>query len=182
MINKDQLKFIMPHLSDERCDIFFPFLQSAMIEFEINTELRVAAFLAQIAHESGEFKYMEEIWGPTTAQKNYEPTTHKSQELGNTSTGDGKRYKGRGPIQITGKANYKKYGDILAIDLVNHPEKAASPEIAFRIAGSFWKTHGLNELADHESFEVITRRINGGINGLEDRRKYYDRAKKVLGI
>lgn len=182
MINEDQLKFVMPHLSDERCKAFLPFLQSAMNEFEINTELREAAFLAQVAHESGEFRFMEEIWGPTTAQRNYEPSSAKSKELGNTNPGDGKRYKGRGPIQITGKANYKKFGDALGIDLVHDPENAASPEIAFRIAGCYWKTHGLNELADHESFETTTRRINGGLNGLEDRKKYYARARKILGV
>lgn len=125
---------------------------------------------------------MEEIWGPTTAQRNYEPHSAKSKELGNTDPGDGKRYKGRGPIQITGKANYDKYGDALGVDLVHNPEKASLPDIAFRVAGSFWKTHGLNELADHESFETITRRINGGLNGLEDRKKYYTRARKILGV
>jgi len=86
------------------------------------------------------------------------------------------------PIQITGRDNYQKYGGLLGIDLVSNPEKAATPEVGFRIAGLFWQRNGLNELADGEMFETITRRINGGLNGLEDRLKYYTRAKQVLGV
>jgi predicted chitinase len=148
----------------------------------VNTPKREAAFLAQIAHESGEFKWMEELWGPTPAQKKYEPPNDTATQLGNTQSGDGKRFKGRGPIQITGRYNYQKYGDLLGIDLVNNPEKAATPEVGFRTAGLFWQKNGLNELADGEKFEAITKRINGGLTGLEDRLKYYTRAKEVLGV
>lgn len=119
---------------------------------------------------------MEEIWGPTPAQKRYEGR----RDLGNVHPGDGSRFRGRGPIQITGRANYQKYGDLLGIDLVNSPMLAASKEVAFRIAGSFWKTHGLNDLADSEKFVDITKRINGGLNGLEDRQARYARAKAAL--
>jgi predicted chitinase len=89
---------------------------------------------------------------------------------------------GRGPIQITGRANYKRYGDLLDLPLVANPEMAETPEVAFRVAGAFWKTHGLNELADKQMFKTITKRINGGYNGLDDRVKYYGRAKKVLAV
>lgn len=182
MINDDILKQVMRNLDDAKREAYIPFLQQAMDEFEINIALREAAFLAQIAHESGEFRWMEEIWGPTDAQKRYEPPSHKAAELGNTQPGDGKRFKGRGPIQVTGRANYKKYGGLLGVDLVGQPELAATPEVGFRVAGVFWKLNGLNGLADRQEFEKITRRINGGLTGLEDRLKYYKAAKKALGV
>jgi putative chitinase len=121
---------------------------------------------------------MEEIWGPTPAQKRYEGRA----DLGNTQPGDGYRFRGRGPIQITGRANYKKYGDLLGVDLVGNPDLAAKSEYAFRIAALYWDTHNCNELADVGDFQAITRAINGGYKGLADRRKYYERAKKALGI
>lgn len=182
MITEDVLRQVMPNLAAPKRAQYLPFLQQAMDEFEINTPLREAAFLAQIAHESGEFRFMEEIWGPTAAQKRYEPVTSKSKELGNTQPGDGHLFKGRGPIQITGRANYKRYGDMLGIDLIADPPAAARPEVGFRTAGLYWKNNGLNELADQSMFKTITKRINGGFNGLEDRLKYYARAKAVLGI
>jgi predicted chitinase len=161
---------------------FLPPLQSAMTEFQVNTPQREAAFLAQIAHESGEFRWMEEIWGPTPAQQCYEPPSELASKLGNGQTGDGKRFKGRGPIQITGRDNYKKYGGLLEIDLVQNPDLAATADVGFRIAGLYWQNNGLNEMADRFLFETITKRINGGLNGLDDRLKYYDRAKAVLGV
>jgi hypothetical protein len=105
--------------------------------------------------------------------------------LGNTEAGDGKRFKGRGPIQITGRANYRRFGDLLGIELVSDPALAALPALAFRIAGLFWSKKGLNELADRatgDAFREITRRINGGFNGLEDRQKFYAVARTVLGV
>jgi putative chitinase len=182
MITTDTLRRIMPRLSPERCAQCLPHLERAMEEFLINTPLREAAFLAQIAHESGQFRFMEEIWGPTEAQRRYEPQSELAQRLGNTGVGDGKRFKGRGPIQITGRANYQRYGELLGLDIVSDPPKAASPEVGFRIAGLYWQKNGLNELADQEMFKTITKRINGGFNGLEDRRQFYDVAKGVLGI
>jgi predicted chitinase len=182
MITDNSLKQIMPKLPDAKRAVYLPFLQRAMTEFAVNVPRREAAFLAQVAHESGEFRWMEEIWGPTPAQKKYEPPSDTATKLGNTQPGDGKRFKGRGPIQITGRANYAKYGGLLGLDLVNNPERAATPEVGFRVAGLFWQRNGLNELADREMFETITRRINGGLNGYQDRLKYYTRAKQVLGL
>ena len=182
MITEDILQQTMPNLKRDKCEAYFPFVQEAMDEFEINTPLREAAFLAQIAHESGQFQFMEEIWGPTEAQKHYEPPASKARELGNTQPGDGKRFKGRGPIQVTGRANYQKYGDLLGLDLVGQPELASTAAVGFRIAGAFWKTHGLNELADAEDFEEITRRINGGLLGLKERVMFYNQAKTALGV
>lgn len=172
MVTDDELKQIMPNCASAKREAYLPFIQQAMQEFEITSYLREAAFLAQLAHESGELRYMEEIASGSA----YEGR----KDLGNTQPGDGKRFKGRGPIQLTGRANYEKYGGLLGLDLVNNPTIAATPEVGFRIAGQFWKLNGLNPLADQQNFREITKRINGGYNGLEDRTMYYDRAKKVL--
>lgn len=128
--------------------------------------LRLAHFAAQLQHESGHFKFMEEIWGPTAAQRGYEGR----DDLGNTQPGDGFRYKGRGPIQLTGRANYRAYGRVIGIDLERHPELAAIPSIGLRLALEYWKAKGLNLLADSNDVDTITRRINGGTNGLADRK------------
>ena len=152
-----------------------------MQRFDIDDNVRrAAAFIAQLAHESGEFRFMEEIWGPTAAQERYEPESDLAKRLGNTAAGDGKRYKGRGPIQVTGRSNYRKYGELLGVDLVAHPELAATPATGFAVAGLFWQRNGLNALADQGDFKEITRRINGGFNGLPERQKFYDRALAVL--
>jgi predicted chitinase len=185
MLTSEQLRSIMPDLSAKRSGEILPFLRAAMTEFAIETPARAAAFLAQLAHESGQFRFMEEIWGPTAAQRRYEPIGTLATTLGNTDPGDGKRFKGRGPIQITGRANYRRFGDLLGVELVSDPARAAVPDLAFRIAGLFWSKKGLNELADRatgDAFREITRRINGGFNGLEDRRKLYAAACAVLGV
>jgi putative chitinase len=185
MVTTAQLQSIMPGLSTKKNGELLPFLQAAMTEFAIEAPARAAAFLAQLAHESGQFRFMEEIWGPTPAQLRYEPESSLATTLGNTEPGDGKRFKGRGPIQITGRANYRRFGDLLSVDLMSAPERAAVPDLAFRIAGLFWSKKGLNELADRatdEAFREITRRINGGFNGLPDRQKFYEVARAVLAV
>ena len=185
MLTAEQLQSIMPAVPAKRRDALLPFLQAGMTEFAIEAPARIAAFLAQLAHESGQFRFMEEIWGPTPAQRRYEPVSTLATNLGNSEVGDGKRFKGRGPIQITGRANYRRFGDLLGTDLVADPARAALPELAFRIAGLFWSKKGLNELADRatpDAFREITRRINGGFNGLEDRQKFYAVARRVLGV
>jgi putative chitinase len=185
MVSDEQLQAIMPDVPAARRARFLPFLQAAMTEYEIDRPAREAAFVAQLAHESGQFRFMEEIWGPTAQQRRYEPPGELAARLGNTEPGDGKRYKGRGPIQITGRANYQRFGGLLDVDLVSEPERAAVPDLAFRIAGLFWMKRGLNELADQatsETFREITRRINGGFNGLTDRERFYQAARVVLGV
>lgn len=172
MVTDDELRQVIPNCPAAKRAAYLPFIQQAMAEFGITSYWRETAFLAQLAHESAELRYMEEIASGAA----YEGR----RDLGNTQPGDGKRFKGRGPIQLTGRANYKRYGDLLGLDLVNNPLQAATPEVGFRIAGQFWKLNGLNELADKQDFRGITKRINGGYNGLDDRIKYYERAKKVL--
>jgi predicted chitinase len=181
MLSDNDLQQIMPRLPQAKRQLYLPFINRVMVIYEIDTPLRASAFLAQIAHESAELKYMEGIWGPTAQQKKYEPPGEVATRLGNTQPGDGFRYRGRGPIQITGRANYEKYGDLLGIDLVGNPDLAATPQYAFSTAGLFWKLNGLNELADVQDFTAITKRINGGLNGLAERQKYYEIAKNVLG-
>jgi predicted chitinase len=172
MITDDELRQVMPNCPAAKRSDYLPFIQEAMAEFDISSYLRETAFLAQLAHESAELRYMEEIASGAA----YEGR----KDLGNTQPGDGKRYKGRGPIQLTGRANYVRYGGLLGLDLVNNPTLAATKEVGFRIAGQFWKLNGLNELADQQKFKTITKIINGGYNGLDDRLKYYQRAKLVL--
>ena len=185
MLTIEQLQAIMPLLPAAKRTTYFPFLTAAVSEFGIDQPARTAAFLAQLAHESAQFKFMEEIWGPTAAQRRYEPPDKLATTLGNTEPGDGFRFKGRGPIQVTGRANYRRFGDLLGLDLVATPAQAASPEVAFRIAALFWSKKGLNELADRvtpEAFREITRRINGGFNGLAERQRFYETAKTVLAV
>lgn len=180
MLTDSDLQQIMPRLPQAKRQLYLPFMNKVMEIYEIDTPLRASAFLAQIAHESGELKFMEEIWGPTAQQKKYEPPSSVARALGNTQKGDGFRYRGRGPIQVTGRANYKKYGDLLGVDLIGNPDLAATPQYAFSTAGVFWKLNGLNELADVQDFVTITKRINGGLNGLAERQRYYEIAKNVL--
>ena len=180
MVSLEQLKQILKNASIARLAAFQPFLDEAMNDFAINTARRAAAFIAQLAHESMEFRFMEEIWGPTDAQKRYEPVTTLSKRLGNTEPGDGRRFKGRGPLQITGRANYRFYGELLGLDLIGNPDQAATPNVGFRTAGLFWKKNGLNALADADDIHGITQRINGGQNGAAQREAFYALAKDVL--
>lgn len=162
----------MPAISPLRAASLFPFVVRAMEEAQINTPQRQACFLAQLGHESFSLRYMEELASGAAYEGRH--------DLGNTQPGDGKRYKGRGPIQLTGRANYRACGAALSLDLEGHPEMAAQPDVGFRVAGWFWTTHGLNALADAGQFDAITRAINGGQNGAEDRRRRFELAKKAL--
>ena len=165
----------------QRATVWLQPILEAMAEFSINTSARQAAFLAQVGHESGGMKWSREIWGPTPAQLRYEGRA----DLGNTQPGDGSKYRGRGFIQITGRNNYTEAGKALHLDLVNHPEILEEPEMCALSAAWWWKSHGLNEMADDTSlasFTQITRRINGGLNGLKDRVALWLTAKRVLCV
>lgn len=158
-----------------RVDKFVPYLNGAMEHYQINTPARVAAFLAQLAHESGGFRYVREL----ASGRAYEGR----KDLGNVYSGDGVRFKGRGLIQITGRSNYAALEkDLPLLGLLQNPHWLESDRWAVWSAGWFWNKKGLNALADDGLFKQITRKINGGYNGLEDRYKYYERAKKVLGV
>lgn len=139
----------------------------------MDNRLRLAHFMAQLVHESGSFRYMEEL----ASGQAYEGRS----DLGNTQPGDGKRYKGRGPIQLTGRANYRTFGRAIGIDLERHPEIAAIPSIGLHVALEYWKSRGLNALADTDNVREITRKINGGWNGLADREAHLAKIKGWLG-
>ena len=159
-----------------RAEWFAPWLDEAMQEHAINTPARITAFLAQIGHESGRLRYTREIWGPTPAQLRYEARA----DLGNTAPGDGKRYLGRGLIQLTGRANYGQMSAWLGEDFLAFPQLLETPKWASRSAAKFWESRGLNELADREQFSLITRRINGGQNGQADRLALHQRAQTLI--
>jgi len=184
MLTIDQLKIVSPHMAHNpnTCEDLFPHLLDAMEKACVNTDLRVAMFVAQTLHETGEYRYFQEIWGPTPQQLKYEPPSELATRLGNTEPGDGKLFKGHGAIQLTGRANHKHCGDVLGVDFIKNPELAASKEWAFRVAGWFWDLHELNTFCDTENLLEVTKRINGGTNGLESRQTYYERAKQALGL
>lgn len=166
------LSACMPHAGD-RVPIFVEALNHACLEFGIDSALRSACFLAQIAHESGSLKYVREIADGSA----YEGR----RDLGNTHVGDGKRFPGRGLIQVTGRTNTEH-----CLVALGRPESdfayLETPMGASRSAAWFWKLNGLNDLADQGAFGTITKKINGGFNGLDDRIRHYVRIRKVLGI
>lgn len=133
---------------------------------------RLAHFLAQLCHESGSFRYMEELASGAA----YEGRAN----LGNTQPGDGRRFKGRGPIQITGRANYRYFGRKIGIDIERHPEIAAVPSIGLHLALEYWKDRNLNAFADKDDIETITRKINGGLNGFQDRKNHLVKIRSWL--
>lgn len=143
-------------------------------DYEVNTELRIAHFISQAAHESAHFQTLTEY----ADGKAYEGR----KDLGNIKPGDGPLFKGRGIFQLTGRANYKKLGATLKLDLEFHPELASMPENSVRIALEYWRSRALNDLADQDDVIAITKKINGGKNGLEERINYLNKAKSLLKI
>lgn len=167
----------MPH-SGAKADAFVGSINDCLPRYGIDVPERIAAWLGQIAVESGEFRYVREIWGPTKLQLTYEGRI----DLGNTQSGDGFRFRGRGLIQITGRANYEAAAKALGADLLDKPELLETPALATASACWFWQAHGLNELADARDYVAITRRINGGLSHYTQRVEYIDRARAVLGL
>ena len=170
-----------------RASAWLPHINETLYLFQIDAPIRSAAFLAQIAHESGNLAYTTEIWGPTPAQRGYEGRSN----LGNTQPGDGPRFRGHGLIQITGRANHAAARDGLRAqrwglsgvpDFEARPDQLALPRWAALSAGLFWWSHGLSALADSRQYELITKRINGGLNGADERRALYKLACKTLGV
>lgn len=166
-----QLLAIMP-LARTRAVAFLVPLNAAMVEFGITTPARQASFLSQVGHESGQLRYVREL----ASGQAYEGRV----DLGNTQRGDGVRFRGRGLLQVTGRANYAACGKALGLDLLAQPELLEQTVNACRSAGWFWQMRGLNALADTGDQERVTRRINGGVNGLAERLALYREARKVL--
>lgn len=171
-----QLRRIAPNARANQLSRFVEPLNLTMAEFDIRTPLQQAHFLAQLAHESGEFNYVEEIGDGA----NYEGR----EDLGNVVPGDGPRFKGRGLIQVTGRTNYTNCSFDLGLgdELVRRPERLAEDELAARCAGWFWQRNQLNILADADDVLAVTRRINGGTNGLSDRIDKLASAKRAFGL
>lgn len=204
MITDDQWTRIATTLSPDQRSAYLDPLNAALNEFEINTPLREAAFLAQIAHESGNFlrlvenlnysaKRLTQVWPkrfPTLEKA--QPYANNPEKLANftyanrngngpEASGDGWKYRGRGFIQITGRANYQSCSNGLGADFVGEPDLLAQPEFAFRSAGWYWDSRGLNPLADNGDLKTITIRINGGTVGLAERLSLYNKIKSILG-
>ena len=177
---------VSPQLSKKYADS----LNVAMEQYGIRGVRPQAHFLAQVLHESGRLRYNSEIWGPTLAQQRYDVRG----DLGNTTKrdGDGYRYRGRGLIQLTGRGNYERFAKHLqrfygngAPDVVEKPDEVAEPPLAAIVAGWFWKSRGLSEIVEktpneNRAVRRVTRRINGGYNGLNDRETLYHQALPVL--
>jgi putative chitinase len=180
-ISLEQLQSIcMTSQGRGRCAIFLPHLQAFAPRYGINTSQRMAAFLAQVMHESAEFRYVRELGSHAYLDK-YD-TGPLAKKLGNSpeDDDDGQMYRGRGLVQITGLANYTRCGKALGLDLIKKPELLEQPEYAVQSACWFWWINGLNALADADDFRAITRRINGGYNGYAERVVYWERASRAL--
>ncbi|MBE9014190.1 glycoside hydrolase family 19 protein [Pseudanabaenaceae cyanobacterium LEGE 13415] len=173
-ISIDRLLEIAPHADRDRVTSLLPHLLLTMGMYEINTPMRQAHFLAQLIHESGSFNYLEEI----------DPGDYLEgrTDLGNTQPGDGRRFKGRGLIQITGRSNYQACGEALGVDLIEAPTRLAEYDLACFSAGWFWCKNEINPHADRDNVERVTRIINGGLNGFDDRKYYLAAARDILNV
>lgn len=198
----DALLRKMVPAAPKNADVFVPHLNKAMQKYGITSRKEKAAFLANLAHESGGFKYVKELWGPTPEQKRYErdfkqpwnkddPRNGKAFELGNDTEGDGSKFRGRGLIQTTGKRNYQRVSRALFGDdrLLKNPELLEVPEYAALSAVWFWADKKLGQYCTEDWvkanpkenwFKKVVKGINGGYNGLEERQHYYDIAFSVL--
>lgn len=170
-VTRDQLAKIYP-MAKSRIDKYLPFINATLTEFGIDTPIRVAAFLAQIGHESAQLYYTEEI----ANGRAYEGRA----DLGNTQPGDGVRFKGRGFIQTTGRNNYELCAKKFNMSLDQLTTWLSTPEGACRSSGYFWERNKLNAVADKDDVVAVTKIVNGGRNGLEERTRYYGVALRIL--
>lgn len=147
-------------------------LAATLESFDITSRLRIAHFLGQTCEESAGYRTTEEF----ASGKEYEGR----KDLGNTEKGDGPRYKGRGLLQLTGRANYGEYGKALGVDLVNNPTVAGQPALSLKIACEYWKLHNINADCDRDDIQAVTRKVNGGLNGLSERITFTQKAKTAI--
>lgn len=180
-VTREQILAIMPNAKD-KVDAFLPYINGYAEVFHIDAPKRMAHFLAQIAHESGELRYTKELGNKCYFHK-YDVGKLKNM-LGNLKDGDGYKYRGRGLIQITGRANYQAYQNskYCTGDIMENPQLLELPLGATKSAMWWWWKHDLNKLADRDNFVAITKTINGGTNGLKSRQKFLTRAKKVFNV
>ena len=195
ILTSEQLKAISPSTPKERIDTFLPHLNNYLPAYGIDQPIEVATFLSQILHESGGFKWMRELWGPTAQQIRYErdfkqewsatnPRNRLAFQLGNEFKGDGKKFAGHGAIQTTGRSNHLRMSmEIFGDDrLTRTPELLVTPQYAIQSACVYWKWRKLDRFDDDKSIKEETKLVNGGYNGLDDRQAYFDRALQVFGI
>jgi putative chitinase len=193
-----QFKALFPKADEE----LLPFLNRTMVRYRIDTAVRMAAFLAQVGHESAGLTRFEEnlnysaealkrVWPARFQGVDANAYARKPEKIANfvyadrlgnggEATGDGWRYRGRGLIQITGKANYASMGKALSADFVGHPDLVLTPEYSCLTAGEYWGRNGLNNFADVGDFRGLTKRINGALTGVDDRLQRWEAAKRVL--
>lgn len=172
-MTKEQLRRIATAAGHAAITLYAPLLERYMTKYGVCGRLRESAFIATIIHESGSFRYTREIASGAA----YEGR----KDLGNIYKGDGVKFRGRGLIQLTGRSNYERASKALGIDFVSNPQLLEQPEWAVKSACWWWASKGLNEIADEGDFRRVTRRVNGGYNGLADRLNFYNLALKILG-
>lgn len=202
-MNFNHLLDAVPDSNKKYATPYFSILENTIKHTSVNTPLRIVHFLAQLAHESGWFKYKEEnlnysakalrsVFGkyfPTDELANQ--YARKPEKIanrvyanrmsnGNEESGDGWRYRGRGLIQLTGKSNYTDFKTDKGIDVIAQPERLTDPDVALEAAIWFWKKRGLNQFADEDDILTITKRINGGTNGLDHRKHCLNSFKQIM--
>lgn len=205
MISEAQFKTVIPDVNWIYAQNYVSLLDTVLPKYEINTPLRTAHFLAQIAHESGGFKFVVENLNYSAEAlysvfRKYFPMmdlaanyARKPQQIankvyanrmgnGDESSNDGWNYRGRGLLQITGKTNYQTLTQETGEDFISTPENLEQPQWALTSACWFWKKRNLNKYADADDIHMVTKLINGGTNGLSNRQHYLDEFKKLLGI
>jgi putative chitinase len=205
MITEAEFNAVVPDVNWNYAKPYVPLFTDIVDKYEINTPLRKAHFLAQITHESGGFKYTKENLNYSgkalySVFRKYFPTldsttnyARKPEKIankvyanrmgnGNESSGEGWKYRGRGVIQLTGKSNYEAFSKTANQDFVTNPDLVATPEWALASACWFWKQRKINQYADADDIHMVTKRINGGFNGLEHRQHYLDEYKKLFNI
>lgn len=205
MLSIAQMKAVLPRLNWDKAQLFIPSISTVLPKYGIDTPLRKTHFLAQVAHESGGLQFTEEnlnysVQGLLSVFKKYFPTTDIANQYarqpkkianrvyanrmgnGNEASGDGYKYRGRGLIQLTGKVNYQKCSDDTGIDIVSNPDLLLQPEWALTSACWFWQKNKLNKYADQDDVIMVTKIINGGTHGLNDRLQYLQSFKQIYQI
>ncbi len=199
------MKAVLPRLNWDKAQLYIPFITTVLPKFGIDTPLRKAHFLAQLAHESGALQFTQEnlnysVQGLRSVFGKYFPTielanayARKPEKIanrvyagrmgnGNEASGDGWKFRGRGLIQLTGKDNYQKFSQENGIDCIKNPDLLLQPEWALTSACWFWKKNNLNKFADADDIIMVTKRINGGTHGLPDRQQYLNSFKQIYQI
>jgi len=198
----DKFKAIIPNVNWKKAEAFIPHIANILPTYGIDTSLRKAHFLAQLAHESGGLRYTEEnlnysakalritfrkYFANIEEAEGYARQPEKianrvyANRMGNgdESSGDGWKFRGRGLIQLTGKENYQKFGKSQNMDFISHPELILEPEWALKSAAWYWKKRKINQFADLDDIHMVTKRVNGGTNGLSHRQHYLAEFKRL---